>query len=119
MALYGYARVSTEGQALEAQLEQLRNAGCSKIFREKISGARSDRVQLNRALKALESSDVLVVTRLDRLARSTRDLLNVLASVADKKAGFRSLGDAWADTASPHGRLMLTVLGAWQNSSEN
>jgi DNA invertase Pin-like site-specific DNA recombinase len=110
VALYGYARVSTEGQALEAQLDQLRNAGCSKIFREKISGARSDRVQLNRALKVLEKSDVLVVTRLDRLARSTRDLLNVLASVADKKAGFRSLGDAWADTTSPHGRLMLTVL---------
>jgi DNA invertase Pin-like site-specific DNA recombinase len=111
MACYGYARVSTDGQSLEAQLEQLRKAGCSKIFREKISGARADRAQLIRSLKALEPGDVLVVTRLDRLARSTRDLLNVLANVADKKAGFRSLSDSWADTTSPHGRLMLTVLG--------
>jgi DNA invertase Pin-like site-specific DNA recombinase len=111
MACYGYARVSTDGQSLEAQLEQLRKAGCSKIFREKISGASADRAQLIRSLKALEPGDVLVVTRLDRLARSTRDLLNVLANVADKKAGFRSLSDSWADTTSPHGRLMLTVLG--------
>jgi DNA invertase Pin-like site-specific DNA recombinase len=111
MATYGYARVSTEGQSLEAQLAQLRAAGCSKIFREKISGVRSDRRELERAMKALGSGDVLVVTRLDRLARSTRDLLNVLAGITEKKAGFKSLGDQWADTTSPHGRLMLTVLG--------
>jgi DNA invertase Pin-like site-specific DNA recombinase len=96
---------------LEAQLEQLRKAGCSKIFREKRSGARSDRAQLIRAVKALGNGDVLVVTRLDRLARSTRDLLNILANIAGKKAGFKSIGDAWADTTSPHGRSMLTVLG--------
>jgi DNA invertase Pin-like site-specific DNA recombinase len=111
MAIYGYARVSTEGQSLDAQLAQLRAAGCTKVFREKISGARTDRAQLERLMKILGPGDVLVVTRLDRLARSTRDLLNVLASITEKKAGFRSLGDVWADTTSPHGRLMLTVLG--------
>jgi DNA invertase Pin-like site-specific DNA recombinase len=111
MTIYGYGRVSTEGQSLETQLAQLRAAGCSKIFREKISGARSDRKQLERLMKVLGSGDVLVVTRLDRLARSTRDLLNVLAAITERRAGFKSLGDVWADTTSPHGRLMLTVLG--------
>ena len=75
------------------------------------SGAKSDRVQLRRVLGYLGSGDVLLVTRLDRLARSTRDLLNILAAIAEKRAGFRSLGDSWADTTTAHGRLMLTVLG--------
>ena len=75
------------------------------------SGAKTDRAQLRRVIEALEPGDVLTVTRLDRLARSTRDLLNTLATITGKKAGFRSLGDAWADTTTSHGRLMLTVLG--------
>jgi len=66
---------------------------------------------LGKAIAALQTGDVLLVTRLDRLARSTRDLLNVLATIGDKGAGFRSLADAWADTTTPHGRLMLTILG--------
>jgi DNA invertase Pin-like site-specific DNA recombinase len=111
MAIYGYARVSTGSQSLDAQLAQLRAAGCEKVFREKISGARADRVQLARLLKGLAKGDVVIVTRLDRLARSTRDLLNVLADISGKEAGFRSINDAWADTTTPHGRLMLTVLG--------
>jgi DNA invertase Pin-like site-specific DNA recombinase len=82
-----------------------------KVFREVASGAKTDRVQLRKALDRLEAGDVLMVTRLDRLARSTRDLLNTLAAITGKKAGFRSLGDAWADTTTAHGRLMLTVLG--------
>jgi DNA invertase Pin-like site-specific DNA recombinase len=110
MAVFGYARVSTDGQSLEAQVCELRQAGASRIFREKISGAVADRSQLRRALASLGRGDVLLVTRLDRLARSTRDLLNFLASIAEKGAGFRSLRDTWADTTSPHGRLMLTVL---------
>jgi DNA invertase Pin-like site-specific DNA recombinase len=109
--IYGYARVSTDGQSVEAQVRQLTKAGCRKVFRETASGAKTDRAQLRKALDQLDAGDVLMVTRLDRLARSTRDLLNTLATVADRKAGFRSLGDAWADTTSPHGRLMLTVLG--------
>jgi DNA invertase Pin-like site-specific DNA recombinase len=109
--IYGYARVSTDGQSVDAQVKQLRAAGAEKVFRETASGARADRAQLRRAIDQLEKGDVLTVTRLDRLARSTRDLLNTLAQIADKGAGFRSLADAWADTTTAHGRLMLTVLG--------
>src|ERR1700732_4918286 len=108
---YGYARVSSDGQSVDAQVRQLTKAGCKKVFREVASGAKSDRVQLRRLLDQLDAGDVLTVTRLDRLARSTRDLLNTLATIAGKQAGFRSIGDTWADTTTPHGRLMLTVLG--------
>ena len=111
MALLGYARVSTDGQSLTAQVAELKAANCARIFREKVSGARTDRKQLARLVEALDRGDVLVVTRLDRLARSTRDLLNVLAAVSAKGAGFRSLRDTWADTTTAHGRLILTVLG--------
>ena len=109
--IYGYARVSTDGQSLEAQVRQLDAAGAEKVFRETASGAKTDRAQLRRALAQLDADDVLMVTRLDRLARSTRDLLNILAQIAAKGAGFRSLSDAWADTTTAHGRLMLAVLG--------
>src|SRR6195952_2691382 len=109
--IYGYARVSTDGQSVDAQVRQLTKAGCKKVFRETASGAKADRAELRKALAKLDEDDVLMVTRLDRLARSTRDLLNTLASVTDRKAGFRSLGDDWADTTTAHGRLMLTVLG--------
>ena len=93
MAAYGYARVSTDGQSLSAQLAELKAAKCEKIFQEKISGARSDRKQLARLMVVLAKGDVLVVTRLDRLARSTRDLLNLLGTIAEKGAGFKSLRD--------------------------
>src|ERR1700712_291448 len=109
--IYGYARVSTDGQSVEAQVRQLTKAGCKKVFRETASGAKTDQFQLRKALDQLDACDVLMVTRLDRLARSTRDLLNTLATITERKAGFRSLGDTWADTTSAHGRLMLTVLG--------
>jgi DNA invertase Pin-like site-specific DNA recombinase len=111
MPLFGYARVSTRDQDLAAQDAELRAAGCAKVFKEKVSGVKTDRPELGKAIGQLEPSDVLVVTRLDRLARSTRDLLNVIAAVAERGAGFKSLKDAWADTTSAHGRLMLTVLG--------
>jgi DNA invertase Pin-like site-specific DNA recombinase len=112
MRLLGYARVSTDGQSLTAQVAELKAAGCVEIFQEKISGARTDRTQLARLMDGLRPDDVLVVTRLDRLARSTRDLLNCLAAAGDRGAGFKSLRDTWADTTTtPHGRLMLTVLG--------
>ena len=108
---YGYARVSTDGQSVDAQVRQLTKVGCKKVFREVASGAKTDRTQLRKALGTLDAGDVLMVTRLDRLARSTRDLLNTLATITERKAGFRSLGDAWADTTAAHGRLMLNVLG--------
>jgi DNA invertase Pin-like site-specific DNA recombinase len=109
--IYGYARVSTDGQSVAAQVAALRKRGAGKVFREVASGAKTDRAQLRRVLDQLNAGDVLLVTRLDRLARATRDLLNTLAAITERKAGFRSLGDAWADTTTAHGRLMLTVLG--------
>ncbi len=109
--IYGYARVSTDGQSVDTQVRQLTKAGCKKVFRETASGGKTDRAQLRKALAQIDAGDVLMVTRLDRLARSARDLLNTLATITDRKAGFRSLGDIWADTTTAHGRLMLTVLG--------
>ena len=107
----GYARVSTDGQSVAAQVAELTAAGCEKVFSETASGGKTDRPQLMKAIASLGPGDVLVVTRLDRLARSTRDLLTVLAALTDKDTQFRSLRDTWADTTTPHGRLMLTVLG--------
>ena len=102
--IVGYARISTDGQTLDAQQAALREAGAEQIFSEKISGAVTERKALARAIAELSAGDVLLVTRLDRLARSTRDLLKA-------GAGFKSLADAWAVTTTAHGRLMLTVLG--------
>jgi DNA invertase Pin-like site-specific DNA recombinase len=111
MTVLGYARVSTDGQTVAAQVAELTKAGAAKVFSETASGAKTDRQQLAKLLKALQPGDVLMVTRLDRLARSTRDLLNILHSLSERQVGFKSLIDTWADTTTPHGRLMLTVLG--------
>jgi DNA invertase Pin-like site-specific DNA recombinase len=111
MLLYGYARVSTHGQTLEAQIEQLTAAGCRPIYREKASGARADRRQLGRLLKTLTQGDTVVVTRIDRLARSTFDLFAIIQRIVDAGAHFRSLAEPWADTSTSTGRLMIAVLG--------
>jgi len=111
MTVYGYARVSTDGQTLAAQDAALHAAGCAKVYAEKASGAKTDRAELRKAITRLGEGDVLMVTRLDRLARSTRDLLDTLDEITKRGAGFKSLADSWADTTTPHGRLMLTVLG--------
>jgi DNA invertase Pin-like site-specific DNA recombinase len=111
MPLFGYARVSTRDQNLAAQDAELMAAGCAKVFKEKVSGAKTDRPELAKMIGRLEPGDVLVVTRLDRLARSTRDLLNVLDELSKREVGFKSLRDTWADTTTPHGKLMLTFLG--------
>src|SRR5271165_3480397 len=107
----GYARVSTVGQTLAAQLDQLRKAGCSQIFREKATGARPDRRELLKLLKAIGPGDVVTVTRIDRLARSTFDLFAIVKQIVDAKGQFRSLAEPWADTATSTGRLMIAVLG--------
>ncbi|MBF9036827.1 recombinase family protein [Rhodobacterales bacterium HKCCE2091] len=111
MKSIGYARVSTSGQTLVAQLEQLSAARCEPVYQETISGVRSDRPELKKALAELSKGDVLIVTRLDRLARSTFDLLEIVRQVEGKGAKLRSLAEAWADTTTPAGRLILTVLG--------
>jgi DNA invertase Pin-like site-specific DNA recombinase len=107
----GYARVSTYGQTLDAQLEQLHGEGCNKIYREKASGARADRRELLRLLKALTPGDTVTVTRIDRMARSTFDLFAIVKQIVDAGGQFRSLAEPWADTATSTGRLMIAVLG--------
>ena len=107
----GYARVSTYGQTLDAQLEQLKAEGCAKIYREKASGAQADRGELLRMLKAVGPGDVVTVTRIDRLARSSFDLFAIVKQIVDAKGQFRSLAEPWADTSTRTGRLMIAVLG--------
>lgn len=109
--IYGYARVSTDGQTLDAQVDQLKAAGATKVFQEKISGARRDRAQLQKLIASLSPGDTLLVTNLDRLARSLRDLLNLLDAVSSKGATFRSLKEAWADTTTSHGRMFVAIFG--------
>ena len=111
--LIGYARVSTYGQTLDTQLEQLRAAGCSSrnIYREKVTGARADRRELLRMLDRLAPGDVVTVTRIDRLARSTFDLFAIVKRIVDAGGQFRSLAEPWADTGTSTGRLMIAVLG--------
>src|SRR5215469_6465871 len=98
MTVYGYARVSTDGQTLAAQEAALSAVGCAKVYAEKVSGVVTDRKALAKALSVLKEGDTLIVTRLDRLARSTRDLLNTLDTISKRGAGFKSLADTWADT---------------------
>jgi len=111
MTVLGYARVSTTGQTLEVQLNLLKRAGCERIFSEKASGATAARHQLERMMRSLSSGDVIVVTRLDRFARSARDLLNLVAKVQNKGVAFRSLAES-LDIGTPIGQLTLTVMGA-------
>jgi DNA invertase Pin-like site-specific DNA recombinase/predicted nucleotidyltransferase len=110
MTIFGYARVSANDQTLDSLVEALKVAGCETIFREKLGGAHAGRAELSRLLAMIDNGDVLLVTRLDRLARSTRDLLAILDRLAARGAAFRSLGDGWADTTTPQGRLMLPAL---------
>ncbi|HEV2174730.1 MAG TPA: recombinase family protein [Nitrospira sp.] len=107
----GYARVSTYGQTLDAQLEQLHAEGCGKVYREKASGAQADRRELLKLLKEISAGDTVTVTRIDRLARSTFDLFAVVKRIVDTGAQFRSLAEPWADTSTSTGRLMIAVLG--------
>ena len=112
MEQIGYARVSSDGQSVAAQVEALKTAGCTRIFAENVSGVVTDRKELARAIKALGVGGVLIVTKLDRLARSLRDLLNVLQVIADKDAGFKVLDNPALDTTNAYGALLLNVLGA-------
>lgn len=107
--LLGYARVSTDDQDLTNQRAELHATGCTRIYAEKITGARRDRPELARLLDHLRDGDVVTVTRLDRLARSTRDLLDIAERIQAAGAGLRSLAEPWADTTTPAGRMVLTV----------
>jgi DNA invertase Pin-like site-specific DNA recombinase len=112
MAIIGYARVSTQDQHLTGQLEALKAAGAETIYREKISGARADRPQLAKLMASLQPGDIVQVTKLDRLGRSTRELLDLIERISKARASFRSLGDPLWDTSSSQGRLLSTLLAA-------
>lgn len=112
MAVVGYARVSTQDQDLTGQLDALKAAGATTIYREKVSGVRADRPQLSKLMASLAAGDVVVVTKLDRLGRSTRELLDLIDGIGKAGASFRSLGDPLWDTGSPQGRLLSTLLAA-------
>jgi DNA invertase Pin-like site-specific DNA recombinase len=112
MAILGYARVSTQDQHLTGQLEALKAGGAETIFREKISGTRADRPQLAKLMGSLKAGDVVLVTKLDRLGRSTRELLELIERIGKAGASFRSLGDPLWDTSSSQGRLLSTLLAA-------
>lgn len=106
----GYARVSTDSQELTNQQAALKAEGCTRIFAEKITGAKRDRTELDRMLDHLRAGDVVVVTRLDRLARNTRDLLDIAERLRGIGTGLRSLAEPWADTTSPVGKMILTIM---------
>jgi DNA invertase Pin-like site-specific DNA recombinase len=112
MTILGYARVSTRDQNLTGQLEALKAAGASTIYREKISGARADRPQLAKLLAALKAGDTVIVTKIDRLGRSTRELLDLIDRIGKAGAAFRSLGDPLFDTGNSQGKLLATLLAA-------
>ncbi|KDE20719.1 transposase [Acetobacter aceti 1023] len=107
----GYARVSTIGQTLELQLQTLKEYGCQRIYREKASGADTKRAELQKLLGNLRAGQIVVVTRLDRLARSTFDLFSIVRTISQKNAQFYSLSEPWTDTSTSTGRLMLAILG--------
>jgi DNA invertase Pin-like site-specific DNA recombinase len=112
MAVIGYARVSTQDQRLTGQLESLKAAGAKQVYREKVSGVRADRPQLAKLMGSLKPGDILLVTKLDRLGRSTRELLDLIERIGKAGASFRSLGDPLWDTSSAQGRLLSTLLAA-------
>jgi DNA invertase Pin-like site-specific DNA recombinase len=109
MMKIGYARVSTEDQKLTIQLEALKRAGCTRIFREKVSGAYRDRPELNRMLDQLRKGDVVTVWKLDRLARSTRNLLEIVETIGNSGARFQSISEPWADTTTHAGKMIMTI----------
>ena len=105
----GYARVSTMDQKLDLQMQALKKSGCTKVFREKVSGASRDRPELKRMLDQIREGDVVVVWKLDRLARSTRDLLETMESIRESGGQFQSISEPWADSTSHAGKMIMTV----------
>ncbi|MDO8715201.1 MAG: recombinase family protein [Dehalococcoidales bacterium] len=105
----GYARVSTLDQNLDLQLKALKKAGCQKIFREKVSGVSRQRPEFQQMLDHLREGDTVIVWRLDRLARSTRHLLETMETIREAGARFQSLSEPWADTTTHAGKMIMTV----------
>ncbi|GAM09486.1 resolvase [Geobacter sp. OR-1] len=112
MSLIGYARVSTTDQNLESQIDQLVAAGCLKIYQEKVSGVKQDRPELAAMLDYVREGDVVIVTKLDRIGRSTKHLLDIVEKLKAKAVGFKALNNKDLDTTSATGKMMLTILAA-------
>ncbi|MGH9436974.1 MAG: recombinase family protein [Terriglobia bacterium] len=104
----GYARVSTKDQSLDIQLQALRRAGCKQVYQEKVSGVGRARPEFQKMMQQMRKGDVLIIWRLDRLARSTRVLLEIVEQLHESGASFKSLTEPWADTTSATGRLVMT-----------
>ena len=105
----GYARVSTNEQNLDRQIDILKEAGAERIFEEKVTGTRRDRPELERMLDQLRKGDVIIVAELTRLSRSTKDLFELVDIIEKKEAGIKSLKESWLDTTTPQGKLMFTI----------
>lgn len=106
---FGYMRVSTLDQNLDRQEQQLRDAGCERMFFEKVTGTKRDRLELNRMLEFLRNGDTVVVTDLTRLSRSTKDLIEIAELISRKGANLKSLKESWLDTTTAHGKMLFTV----------
>lgn len=106
----GYARVSTEDQSLDRQIDMLQEAGCEKVFQEKITGTKKERPELNKMLEHLRKDDIVIITDLTRLSRSVKDLFSLVEQIENKGGNIRSLKESWVDTTTPQGKLMFTIL---------
>lgn len=107
--LLGYARVSTEYQSLNRQLDQLREFGCENIFKEKISGTKNNRIQLEKMIDQLREGDTIIVTELSRLSRSIKELFRLIDVIEKKGANIKSIKENWVDTTTPQGKFMFTI----------
>ncbi|MCL2218210.1 MAG: recombinase family protein, partial [Defluviitaleaceae bacterium] len=105
----GYARVSTIDQNLDRQIDVMKENGAEKIFTEKVTGKKFDRQELMRMIDQLRDGDVVVISELTRLSRSTKDLFVIVEQIQSKGANIRSLKETWLDTTTPHGKLMFTI----------
>lgn len=105
----GYARVSKQEQNLERQIDQLKEAGCKKIFEEKITGTKKERPELDKMLNELRDGDTIIITELTRLSRSRKDLFDLVELIESKNANIKSLKESWLDTTTPQGKLMFTI----------
>ena len=105
----GYARVSTEEQNLDRQLDSLKEVGCEKVFQEKITGTKKERPELDKLMEQLRSGDLIIISDLTRLSRSVKDLFSLVDQIEKKGANIKSLKESWMDTSTPQGKLMFTI----------
>jgi len=105
----GYARVSTEEQNLDRQLDILKQAGCDRIYEEKVSGVKKDRTELNKMLDQIRTGDVIIISDLTRLSRSVKDLFSLVEQIEEKGANIKSIKESWLDTTNAQGKLMFTI----------